>query len=216
MILKRAVTALAAVYTVCGASGAARGGLVTWEFSGVITRVVDSENVLGGAIAVGDPFSGQFTFESSTPDSLPFLPDSGRYENAVTSVFGSIGNDLFSTYVDPINYIAVVDDDRSEIYHVVAPVSLLDQPMEFHLLLLGSDGTALDSDALPLHPPEIEQFDVRKILIGDGLQILPGIVDITGEIIALTPEPSTLTLLGMGLAATTLRRRRRCPAIGVQ
>ena len=45
------------------------GGLVTWEFAGEITLVRDPDNFLAGAVTVGSPFSGSYTFESATPDS---------------------------------------------------------------------------------------------------------------------------------------------------
>ena len=57
----------------------ARAELVTWGFSGEIDSVLDSENVLEGAVTVGTPFSGRFTFETTTPDDNPSNPGLGEY-----------------------------------------------------------------------------------------------------------------------------------------
>ncbi|MGD2111093.1 MAG: hypothetical protein PVI86_17080, partial [Phycisphaerae bacterium] len=50
--------------------GVANAALITWEFGGRITSVHDVNDVLGGQVSVGTPFSGSFAFESTTPDSL--------------------------------------------------------------------------------------------------------------------------------------------------
>lgn len=45
---------------------AARAVPITYDFSGTITQVFDETP--SGVVGVGDSFSGQFVFESTTPD----------------------------------------------------------------------------------------------------------------------------------------------------
>lgn len=88
----------------------AKGALVTWQFAGEITSVVDRNNLLDGAITVGTPFSGSYTFESTTPDLDPKNTGNGRYDDAITSVSGIIGDLTFGGPIQGDNLIAVRDD----------------------------------------------------------------------------------------------------------
>ena len=71
----------------------ANAGPVTWEYAGEITAVNDYIDLFGSAITVGTPFSGYFTFESSTPNSS--TDSTGRYEDAILDTAGQIGDLAF-------------------------------------------------------------------------------------------------------------------------
>ena len=62
-----------------------RAGPVTWEFAGEVNFILDGPEILViNGIDIGTPFSGSFTFESTTPDLSSSNTAIGRFANAVT------------------------------------------------------------------------------------------------------------------------------------
>ena len=91
---------------VAGALGAAAnragGEVIIWEFSGEVTYLSDPTNFLGGGVALGTPFHGTFSIESTTPDSDPANPKRGLYEDAITALSGQVGDVVFTFSNDPL------------------------------------------------------------------------------------------------------------------
>ena len=84
---------------------------VTWEFTGQLTSVRDLDGSLEGIFSVGMPFSGAYTFESTTPDSVPDNPGFARYGEAVLHISGEVGEIPF---VGPGNFgSAILVSDAS-------------------------------------------------------------------------------------------------------
>jgi hypothetical protein len=67
----------------------AGASLVTFNFGGHLTLV--SSPALSSLFAIGDVFSGSFTFESTTPDSNPG-PNGGDYEPVDMTFSISVGS----------------------------------------------------------------------------------------------------------------------------
>ena len=185
----------------------ARGDLVTWEFEGVLTFVNDYTGFLGPSVYVGAPFSGQLTFESSTPDTVPSDPRRGVYLGAGKALGGTIGDNLF--IADPASSIDIrvacdelgTGDDS---IWIGTRIRISGQPIQFALTLIDDDGLMLPSDALPLEPPSLSLMDVRTMSMGsEPLGLL-----IFGALTRLVPEPSSL-LLWTGIAYMMMRGSSR-------
>lgn len=165
----------------------------------------------------GDPITGSYTFESTTPDSAASASE-GSYtspSDAPYSMSATIGENLFST-TDFLNIGVANFGPLGDFYTVLAcspDVSCADLEMEIALQNL--DGTALSSDALPLTPPalglfEIRNFHVFALLGGSELQIEGTIYTLTCPacIPAPIPEPGTVVLLASGLVLLGFYTRR--------
>lgn len=183
----------------------ARAGIVTWEFGGEIDQVRDTSGIFGGALTVGSPFSGSFTFDTSTPDTNP---DSGvsSFENPLQDLSGQIGGFGFSGPIFGVSSFEITDGaaGSDDIFSLSSSVFLNGEGLNFLLTLIDSTGTAFSDDTLPTVPPDLSLFDSATI----HLLRQTGDLAIDGTISFLVPEPGTLCLLAVG-AVAILRRRRR-------
>jgi hypothetical protein len=190
-------------------SAPARADLITFQFEGIVTSVVE----LTG-FNVGDPISGTYTFESTTSDL--FLADLtlGGYLGAVTDlsfvVSGYTGS--FGPGFNAIN-IGNPFGASGDIYQVNsgftgASVSGFD-PEFFALDIRDSTGTALSSDLLPTTPPNLALFDTRVITLGFEDDEDSGFVIAQLTSLTRVPVPPGLLLLASGLAGLVALRRMR-------
>jgi len=205
------------------------GELITFFYSGELTLEADRDGVLNGQLDIGETttFAGTYTFESTTPDSRPDLPEFGLYGGAITDitghVLGSSGPVLFSGPPDqvpdgPISYIVVGDNDFSgdsdhyTVFNIF--VRLLDVALGFDLSLKDFSGTALDDDLLPLEPPSLELFDLADFLLmtqdDDQLRLRGDVHELR-----LVPEPATAWLLALAVTAAARRFRVGPRIVGV-
>lgn len=180
----------------------ADGGLITWEFAGQITEVRDIDGSLGGVFNIGTLFSGQYTFESTTPDSSP-SPDVGRYEGAVTSVFGIIGEVPFFDFPGLEGLIRVSDNFGGDSYSVIDATEFLGAPVEFSLFLNDSTGAIFSGDSLLFTPPALSALDSTFFL----LELEPDGDALIGELTILIPEPGTLVLMVVGASLLIWMKR---------
>jgi hypothetical protein len=188
-----------------------RAGPVTFHFAGEVTRVVDPDGLLLGAILVGDPFFGSYTFESTTPDSDPH-PQRGIYDGAISMVSGQVGGLAFSGPVGPLNGIRIENDfsgPQSEIYQVLSDVNFTNRSMDFLISFSGFPVDVLSSDALSTTPPDPLLFDTAQLIITDKSETIP--IHLDGEMRSLVPEPTTLVLTLAGVLSVLVPRgyRRR-------
>lgn len=193
-------------WVVAATAAPARGTPVTWSFKGEITSVTDFANVLGGAVSVGTTFFGSLTFESSTPDSNPD-PSFSSFQSALIDFSGSVGGIPFGgpiLGVDSINIANGLPTVSSDTFNLFSSVDIAGQTLNVILNLTDSNGLAISTDALPVDPPDLSQFD--SVTLRFMQQLLD--LDLKGDITLLTPDPGTLCLLGIG-AAAFLRKRRR-------
>jgi hypothetical protein len=186
----------------------ARAGIVSFDFT-------------GSAFSTGSPVAGRFTYDTSAPDLLPPDPHHARYRS--TGVF-----EATYTPPDPLGqtftirsrdafYIDVYDDYSGpagalhDTFRIEALTPELIEGGRRSLLLptaifdlTDSTDAALPGVGLPTSL-DLAAFDTRE---GGLAGLLPYGYTVTS--MTTTPEPSTLTLLGLGgvaIAARGLRRR---------
>ena len=196
-----------------------RAGLVTWQFSGNVTHVVDDAGLLGGQVSYRTPFSGSFTFDPDTPDSDAH-PRRGVYEDAVTNIAGQIGPITFAASVTPPGWIRVQNDFGSsslDEFEVFGNVELAPGvPVHFSIYMSDREGTILNADALLSTALPLEELEdaTMSVLLPEGG---PTFV-VQGPLATLVPEPSAGLLLLLGTWVVVGRRRvcaARCIRRGV-
>ena len=191
--------------TLAFATERAVGYPITWEFAGEITSVFDLDELLGGAVSVGTPFSGYFTFDPNTLDSEPKVITVGLYEGTVHDVFGQLGPFDFDGPVGTGNNILVLDDFPApdlDSYSIRSGIVLNGEVLRFSLVLKDLSATVLSTDTLLLIPPPLELFDSAAFRIVAESEVF----DVPGTVTRVVPEPGTLVLLALGLI---LRERLR-------
>jgi hypothetical protein len=192
---------------------AARAGPVTFEFAGIIDQVDDPTNILGGTVRVGDPFSGLYTFDPTTPDSDP-LAVRGLYESSVVAMSGNVGPLLYEQASGVLGLIQVRNDAPHDSYLVSSTVFLTGHPLEFFVILGDGDGLVFSDDSLPFQPFPLGGLETRSFSIADTSETLP--FDLHGRISQFVPEPSTAVLLFLGMYAWRRRRLVRSPSWSIR
>lgn len=208
MYRKKTLLVLVGALALGCAANQSSASLVTWQFAGEITIVHDLNNLLDGAITAGTPFSGSYTFESTTPDVHPQSAVYGRYENAITSVSGVIGDLTFGGPIKSDNVITVLLLSFHN-YGAATRVDFFGESMVFSLGLRDSTGRMLLDDSLPLSAPSLEGLDPTVMT---GFRILNEDDDdlaFYGDLTFLVPEPTTFLLIALGSLAVFGRRQRR-------
>jgi hypothetical protein len=121
-------------------------------------------------IVVSAPMSGSYTFESTTADTEPGDANLGEYAGAITAWTTSIGSLTFSLDgAGPVNEISVVLDPAEHFYNPAAsieespPAAGLPAQLTGDIFLLDLAKTAITSDALPLIPPNVDDFTAALI-----------------------------------------------------
>ena len=137
----------------------ASAGLVTWEFAGHLTEVQDEDGSLGDLFTVGMPFSGSYTFDPETRDASPGALDFGRYDEAVKSISGLVGDVPFLQVPGLDGQIIILDNIGGDSYSLNSVVEFLQASIGFSLLLADSSGTVFGDDSLPLKPPDLTGID---------------------------------------------------------
>lgn len=185
----------------------ALAGLVTWEFTGEVTSVFDRNNLLGGAITVGSPFSGSFTFESTTK---PTEPGGGFYGDAITDISGQVVDLPFHGPISSIDFNFLLVEDNiphsgDDQYLVRTAAEFLDETVAFGLSLIDTSGTVFSNRILPLSPPALELFTSTEFKLSPVSESFL----VVGEVTSIVPEPMSLILLGVGVLMTERWRRKR-------
>jgi hypothetical protein len=203
--------ALAALWSVHRTSAA----VVTWEFAGQITSVYDENNLLGGQVVTGTPFSGVFTFETTTPDLAADDPYVGIY-GAPDYFLGHVGDATIVGPVDAGPLLSVSNGSSvypSDAFGVWLVGELLEQRVFVDFGFRDDSGMAFDGDALPFDPFDITDFEHNIFRVRSDEEI-PVLV-LQGEITSLVPEPGTALLLCVGAVVMLARRgKRRLPTNG--
>jgi hypothetical protein len=196
----------------------AQAAAATYTFDGTVSRSDIAE------IAIGDAFSGSFTFESSSSDLGSGIYDIDMVINA------SVHGYFFSTTspCDTCGGVSVVDNpagqgtDRFKVssylqYPIYAPVtgSSLGGLSNYFLSLTLDDstGTALSAQGLPsnlaLSSFDSTEFNFAFLSGVSGLYVTGPLSNLTLAYSAPVPEASTSALLALGLGAVGVATRRR-------
>ena len=180
------------------------------------TRYVDdSAGLLEGRIQVGDLITGSYVYDSATPDSKPSSATVGDYWHygAPYGIFLSVGGFDFRTDPDNVMFLLEICNDHGGLYrdnYLLRSYNNLplyeDVPVsEIHWQLDDSSGTALSSDALPVIPPLLSDWESVYGLSMGGSRTYTVRADVIS--VEVVPEPATLLLLALGGAAIIVERR---------
>lgn len=94
----------------------AKGYLVTIAIEAVVDSVDDDAGYLEGKISPGNIITGYYTYESTTPDSIPADPVVGHYWHSASPAGVSLSSGGFSFQTDPANVdflIGIVNNGTS-------------------------------------------------------------------------------------------------------
>ena len=198
------------------------GGLVIVEFTAEVSDVVDSYGFMQGIVNIGDIVTGTYTYDTSTPDSSPFL-GIGRYEyyTPPSGIFIHVGGFKSKTDPDNTDFVVTTENDAYLINGTRDSFRLennnnlpfgSDIIIDMISLYLGvHNGNALSSDALPTVAPVVADWQLLRVYVGGYVpHIRPKGFYFIGDITSahLIPEPATVLLLGMG-CMVLLRRHHR-------
>jgi MYXO-CTERM domain-containing protein len=179
--------------------------LVSFDFVVQLTSVEDSQNVMQGALAVGDEVTGQFTLDTSSPD-LSGLPTLGFYREPLVSLTGDVGGvpiagpgpEISETYVR-------IPTSGPYGFEVFEDPTFLGTRADFRFWLGDSTRSWTEGDVLPTEPFPYFDFSLFQL----AAQAPGGFVRLEGVVTSFTPEPATVTLVGLGALALLGRVRRR-------
>ncbi len=184
--------------------GTADAAMVGYRFSGVITNSTDGQNIMGGDLSPGTPFSGWITFDSNTPD-LYTDTDSGYYRPAVGTMRINLGSKVLVAKAPSLGVILHNYLGGDQI--ILGATQFQSSEIDFESMKIGLTdwtGSALWSDNLPSQPLELSQFDEYGFgLIGWSAPFKGG-----GSLTTFTtiPEPAVGWLL---LLVGCLRHKAR-------
>lgn len=187
-------------------AGLARAHLVTFEFSGEVTEVIDGSGVLADDVRVGDSFFGTYTYESTWTDSEPD-PAVGFYASPTFGMLVSVG--ALSLTSGSNNFVEVGDRSAWDGIFLGAMDFTSDGLVISGMVAYIYDGTSavFFDDALPSSPPPFAAFDECFFQIegysppdGDTSYTINGVID------TLVPEPASFALLAVGAWLFGMRR----------
>lgn len=207
----------------------AQAATVTYYFGGTLDTVPR-----GPSFAIGDSFTGSFTFESTSVNlnsfSSPFVgdyvDDSSAIEGTVNEYSFSSSNTSTCSGSGACVGIRVFNDTptlgdyfeaSSAVYGILAPVTgpNLDGlvPQQLFVALQDPSNTVFNSVALPPILP-LSSFDGARFSIRFFDTVNVGQPDVAGPLTYLSttppiPEPSTTAMLALGLGALAFARRRK-------
>lgn len=197
----------------------AQAAPVTFSFSGTVIQI-NFSNGTPTEFAIGDTFSGTYTFDSTTPDSNT-SPNLGDYYTPLTPLSATVGS--YSASANS-GAILIRDNVPVEDYYFLQTNSLtgptvLGLPVTFFgLELHDSTGTVYNNDSLLLLPPDLQDYDSNALyfLFDDPGSGNSGTVHATLDSFVLgallVPEPSCFAMFGIGagvMALVVTRRQRR-------
>lgn len=171
---------------------AAKADEVTFQFTAQITRSINNPQ------AVGDTFTGQYTFDTATPDANPSDTRQGKYLDALTAMTIQTGATSHSL-VGPLNRIFVHDNfgSRRDEYRVRAGLS---EGRSINLVLTDPSEQAINSEALSATPPDLAAWATENVVVswnGDNgaTASLEGVVT-SFELVVPDSTPPSISLNG--------------------
>lgn len=179
---------------------------VTFEFSGIVNSVTDPGRDLEGLVAAGNTFSGEYTFESTTPGYGYYVSPAGSVSLTVGSLQIDAGPprimvwDAEPPYSDEYSVSAASDSIVASGLQIVEFL-----PIIFHY----ANHTSLTSGDLSLVPPPLPFNSSSWSFWIQGRGSSEQLFTLRGTVESLTPEPCTPLLLLMGITLSVRRRKMR-------
>ncbi len=179
---------------------------IAFGFSGSVAEVHGGVFTAGGGGSNGFgsslPFSGNFTFNSATPDVLPGDSTWGLYVNPIQDMTLKVGNytAIFSpgsSVMQMINHPGLGDTFKVTLSGFTGSTVNGLTPTTFEMELINPNGSAFANDHLPTTPPSLSSFasnQWRLVFSGVGNRV-------QGALTSLVPLPAAVWLFGAGLIA---------------
>ena len=190
MVKRALVSALTMVGMLVGGVVIARPAhavtLVTWTATGEIDRV--DSGLVGDGVAIGDPFTVTFTFDTDAVDDSAGDSTRGDYRDLITEVQVEVGSSftasasnggaflggssvVFDDWTGPAGGDPAEDRWWMQAQEGWSGDDLNDETVRFlqrFLDFLDSDATVFDSDALPTTPPDPAPFELAEFVLTFG------------------------------------------------
>lgn len=211
-----AVTFVTGFATLAGVASNVSAVPITFTFE---AQFLNADPLLLDAGLTMTNLIGSYTFESATVDS-DTTEQVGDYRNAIVAV--SFANAAGTATGSGIGGDIQVQNDFGEgdgyFFPSSGDLDLTGSPLEtlildsFFLSLNDVSAVAFTSDALPIIPPILDGFDTKVIELRYQESNDPNIFrNALYDIVSLrsVPEPATLALMALGLAAGVVISRKR-------
>jgi len=208
MTMPRLWTLAGIVVSLSLSPASSRATVVGIEFTGLLD-FVEPGLPFSNATHVGDVFRGTYSYDTSAMDTLPDNSSLGayRFPNSALSVeFGPFGISTAGFGITVYNVHSPLVDRYSVFASSgVSAFDLLWRELGF--TLADTTGTAFTSDALPLGPPNLQDFQFERVFLLTQAGARDPSLRGTVTSLATFPEPATFSLVAIG-ALYTLKRKR--------
>jgi hypothetical protein len=190
----------------------ARAEIIQIGLTGLVDSVTDPYNLLENGVHQNDPIAGFYIYDSATPDSKPQLLYYGEYVYSTTpfGISSVVGDLTFQT--NPANVDFIIGVLNNEVASIDGYEVSSHNNLELGNGVIVDDmgwklddfyGTALSSDALPLMPLDLSQWQSNYFSIyGRGLmeddKWVPFSIYGHVDSVYLIPEPATIILFSLG------------------
>jgi hypothetical protein len=186
---------------------------ITYELTGVLSKVSDPENVLGGQLSIDMPFTGSLTYDpAASPESTSGTSAQYRWDPTGTDFSLSISVGPIDAQSAPTGWSRVtVVDGYSDFDAFMAASSLVWSTgvnvAGLEIVMQDSTQTVFDGLGLPSYL-DLDDFDTHDFNMlaqtGSGVALVVGNI----QTLTLIPEPGTATLLLVGLIGLSRSSRR--------
>jgi hypothetical protein len=212
------ILGIVSIFVMCfSLSGVAQAALVTFNFEGKVVAPVHPILILNNVgISVGTPFSGSYTFESTTPDLRNLQSNVGQYaytDLSITLLGQTYSLDTAAATVRAINVVNNADPLTDGYAVLFSRSPFVGGSPEVFTLQIAKPGLFSD-DALPLTPFSLNGLTNSSVAMGGFGPLAPFGVAVLGGLTSLTlapvPLPGAILLFGtslIGLVGLGYRRR---------
>lgn len=192
-----------------------QAAIVTLSFSGQITQAnFYAADPFSGAITVGTPFTGTYTFDTDTPDSSPLVAGYSRYLHSgppygINAQIGGFSG-TSENNATSLNYRIITDPAH---VHDIQASNVTFGGVNAYLMqifLRDTTLTALSDTNLSSDPPNLSDYQTKNFFLGIGSSSSAD-ATFTGEVysISAVPVPAAAWLFGSALLGLVGMGRRR-------